>query len=220
MANTPNFGIYYPTGTAQVTPIQAPFATMASSIEEALTDLQASIPNQSVASAAERDALFPNPQQGDAVYIRNKGWTERYYNIYNAATNPGGAITAGWQAIDLKPGPAAVTPFSGSSGWSIVQEHGRRYGALAFVSCTFKRTGSKIVVPANGNLNNTQVATISSAWQAISGPAFPMSPINTGRLVAGGLDNNSLFITAVGGGGDIATNEQFSLSGWYVLANP
>lgn len=220
MASTPNFGIVYPDGASQMTPIQAPFAALASSVDDALSELEGSIPNRSVANNAERDALFPNPQQGDSVYIRNKGWTERYYNVYNASTNPGGALVAGWSAIDLKPGGASSSIFTPASGWSQIQDFARRFGPLAFVSFTFKRTGSKIVVPSNGNINNTNVATLSSAWQATPGPAFPMTPINTGRLIAGGLDNTSLFMTAVQGGLDIATNETFSLSGWYILANP
>lgn len=50
-----------------------------------------------VANAAERDALFAGaPQQGAQVTRADMNWTERYYGLYDASSNPGGAAIAGW----------------------------------------------------------------------------------------------------------------------------
>ena len=49
-----------------------------------------------VASDAERSVAFPSPAQGDTVFRSDKGWNERYYALYNASSNPGGAVPAGW----------------------------------------------------------------------------------------------------------------------------
>ena len=46
MATTPNHGIYYPTETDQITPIEQVFATQASSVESALTDVQTPLQTQ------------------------------------------------------------------------------------------------------------------------------------------------------------------------------
>lgn len=220
MATTPNYEIVYPDGASQVTPIQAPFAALASSVDTALLEVASSIPNQSVANAAARDALYPNPQQGNSVYRIDKGWTERYYNVYNASTNPGGTLLAGWHAIDFKPGAAAGQPFTATAGWQIVSEFGRRFGPLAFVATTIKRTGAKITVPDNGNIGNIKVADVASAWAGLTGAPFPMMTTNTGRVIAAGLDGTALNLSALSNLYDIATNESFSFSGFYILANP
>lgn len=219
MPNTPNFGIFFPDGDSQMTPIQTVFASVSSSVDEALLELAGDTPQQAN-SAAARDAIFPSPQQGDTIYRTDRGWTERYFNIYNAATNPGGTLVAGWHSIDFKPSGAAVQPFSAASGWSVVSEHGRRFGPLAFVSVVLKRTGAKISVPNNGNLGNITVATVPSAWAAVSGPSFPMVATNSGRVLAGGLDNTTLFLSAMGNLYDIEVNDTLSFAGFYMLLNP
>jgi len=52
-----------------------------------------------VASIAERDARFPNPEQGMRIQRADNGTTEQYFNAYNATTNPQGAIAAGWYYV-------------------------------------------------------------------------------------------------------------------------
>lgn len=72
------------------------------SVGDVLTALDVqTIQDQSVirvASAAERDAI-PGPVQGMTVYRADKGWTERYFAAYNAATNPAGTTPAGWYPV-------------------------------------------------------------------------------------------------------------------------
>lgn len=51
-----------------------------------------------VADTAARDALFPTPQQGDAVWNNNLNIEQRYYELLSAA-NPGGRNPAGWYRV-------------------------------------------------------------------------------------------------------------------------
>lgn len=49
-----------------------------------------------VASAAERDSMFPLPAQGNTVFRNDLGYVQTYYAAYNSSTNPGGKTPAGW----------------------------------------------------------------------------------------------------------------------------
>lgn len=76
-----------------------------------------------VADQAARDSLYPSPIQGNSVHRLDRGWTERYFGLYNATTNPGGASSAGWYPVSGKM-PYAVargvtTAGVTHSSWSI-----------------------------------------------------------------------------------------------------
>lgn len=69
-------------------------AAMATGISEQLAKLASA---GIVADQAARDALYPNPIQGNTVFRADLGLRQTYYNAWNATTNPGGrALTAGW----------------------------------------------------------------------------------------------------------------------------
>lgn len=57
-----------------------------------------------VASVAARSAVtsgvYPAAIQGDEVLRNDTGCVERYHTAYNASTNPGGTIVAGWYPVD------------------------------------------------------------------------------------------------------------------------
>jgi hypothetical protein len=99
MQTTPNFGIAYPTGPDDVTPLQATLATMASSVDNALMGIAGQTPMLPVANTTERDSIYPSPVQGDSVFRIDKGWMEVYYAAYSASANPGGTIVAGWYPV-------------------------------------------------------------------------------------------------------------------------
>lgn len=48
------------------------------------------------ATVAARNAAITSPSQGMLSFITSSNAYFRYYEVYNAATNPGGAATAGW----------------------------------------------------------------------------------------------------------------------------
>lgn len=70
-------------------------AATADTVQEALTNLSTRFP-ASVSSAAQRNALFPSPVQGNRVFRTDLGYQETYLAVYNASTNPSGASASGW----------------------------------------------------------------------------------------------------------------------------
>lgn len=49
-----------------------------------------------VDSEAERDEVYPIPEQGNTVFRTDLGAKQTYYGAWNASSNPGGKPTAGW----------------------------------------------------------------------------------------------------------------------------
>lgn len=49
-----------------------------------------------VNSSAQRDEMFPSPQQGDKCFRTDVMCEQTYYGLYNATTNPLGGNVAGW----------------------------------------------------------------------------------------------------------------------------
>lgn len=68
-------------------------AAMATGISEQLSKLAAA---GIVADQAGRDALYPNPIQGNSVFRVDLGARETYYAAYNGTTNVNGRSPAGW----------------------------------------------------------------------------------------------------------------------------
>lgn len=104
-ATTSPDNIAYPTSSDSVI-LETVFATMASSIQTALTNNKTANDQKyssSAASAAARDALITTPVQGSRVFRSDLGYEECYYAAYNSSTNPGGADTAGWYQMSLDP---------------------------------------------------------------------------------------------------------------------
>lgn len=96
-----DWGIPTPQQGDQVTPLRIPFQKQGDAIAAALDKLRAMTVSQA-ANAAERDALFPSPKQGDRVFRLDLGYTEQYWQTYNATTNPNGADISGWGPQILK----------------------------------------------------------------------------------------------------------------------
>lgn len=88
-------GIWFPDDSAPVAPLEGLFLAQANSVDLALTKLRrdAAVP---VLDREARDAMFPQAAPGNSVYRLDRGYVERYYGQYNAATNPGGKESAGW----------------------------------------------------------------------------------------------------------------------------
>lgn len=70
-------------------------AAMADSIDAQITRLESA---GIVGSDGERDALYPNPVQGNTVFRSDLGIRQTYFAAWNASTNPAGrGLTAGWR---------------------------------------------------------------------------------------------------------------------------
>lgn len=59
--------------------------------------------------------------------------------------------------------------FTASSGWSITEGKGRRWGPVCFVQLVIQRTGSTINSNGSGNIVNTQMATAATGWRPVQG---------------------------------------------------
>lgn len=153
-------------------------------MNEALDSVSEALPQLIAASDAARDAYWGTPATGPAQLalqargaetIRtDKGWTERYYGLYNSGTNPGGAPVAGWYPVSGKLPKARITKTvaqntSGAPG---------TFTALLFDAETYDDAGlhstvaltSRITIPAGvrglANMNasvrlNTTTGTLS-----------------------------------------------------------
>jgi hypothetical protein len=109
MPTTPKFQIAYPDGTSNLTPLQDWFSAIANGVENALNTGLGGAPRLAN-SDSERAAIFPSPVQGNTVLRPDKGYTEQYFALYNAGTNPAGATPAGWYPV------AGVMPYETIKG--------------------------------------------------------------------------------------------------------
>lgn len=111
---TPVYNIHYPNGSTKANALGPELQQMATDVEAALVAAQIppAQPMSIVVAASEgaRNAHWGIPdsetarlalQNKGATTVRtDRGWTERYYATYNAATNPGGSTPAGWYPVE------------------------------------------------------------------------------------------------------------------------
>lgn len=101
-------------------------------------------------------------------------------------------------------------------GWSVQQFQARKVGRQVMFNCLFTRTGDPITVPADGNITNIAVLTITEpTLRPILGcgvGAFSTGPIAAGYQSGGGL----LSLTTIVPGATIGTGTQLSLSGQWI----
>jgi hypothetical protein len=111
MATTNPDKLYSPDASSPVSSLQTHLATMASSVQDALTPDSTSDAGgymggsliRKVTNATTRDSLYgPTgtygpPVQGQQVFRNDTGMVETWYDAYNFSTNPGGkGSAAGW----------------------------------------------------------------------------------------------------------------------------
>jgi hypothetical protein len=135
-----------------------------------------------VADSAARDALFPTPSQGDAVWRNDLAIEQRWYGAYNAQTNPGGRTTAGWYATTSNIRPIiptlVATAGTGASG-SINQ-----LGEVSFTKATQVRVDNCLPYSLTGNFNSFKVVVnIDSTVTPFSYPLWGFT--KAGVFIAG-----------------------------------
>jgi hypothetical protein len=111
MATTNPDKLYSPDASSPVSSLQTHLATMASSVQDALTPDSTSDAGgymggsliRKVTNATTRDSLYgPSgtygpPVQGQQVFRNDTGMVETWYDAYNSSTNPAGkGAGAGW----------------------------------------------------------------------------------------------------------------------------
>lgn len=87
--------IPYPEEDNAFAPLAPHFAAVAEGAQTAINNLRASA-SPPAGSVSGRNAIYPTPVQGNAVFRTDKGYEERFYAEYSAGGNPGGATPAGW----------------------------------------------------------------------------------------------------------------------------
>lgn len=102
---------------------------MADSVQQAL--LRGYIPK--VAGAASRDAIFPNPVHGDAVYRLDAGYVQRYYN--DTSIFP----ATGWMPEGGDTGWITVSSLSNSFTQGSTPARYRRVGKTVYLAGGVRR---------------------------------------------------------------------------------
>jgi len=112
--STPAYGIRYPDARTKLVDLGPELALFAGDVERVLQSVSippaAALPAVVANTQAARDQAWGVPstdtqrrnlQNLGATTIRpDKGWTERYFALYHATNNPGGASAAGWYPVE------------------------------------------------------------------------------------------------------------------------
>lgn len=113
--------------------------------------------------------------------------------------------------------PTDTTSYSAATGWSVQTFQCRRVGRMAMLVVIFTRTGAAITVPADGNITNATVLTITSSPLWPVGISAALSTGSTGPMVAGHANTSGdIQIDAVAPGVTIGTGQQLSLAGTWI----
>lgn len=135
-----------------------------------------------VADAAARDALFPSPVQGDAVWRNDLAIEQRWYGAYNARTNPGGRTTAGWYATTSNIRPIIPT-FAAAAGTGASVSI-NQLGEVSFTKATQVRVDNCLPYSLTGNFNSFKVVlNITSTITPFSYPLWGFT--KAGAFISG-----------------------------------
>lgn len=212
MITTPVYGIRVPDGRSKLKDLGTELAQTAYDLEAAL--VAASIPPVTpapvmvAASANARDQFWGVPgtaaartalQNRGATTIRtDKGWTERYFAVYNATTNPTGKPAAGWYPLD----PGARFAKLTATAQNVTDSTVVSVGALSLVGA--ESSEASFVTPGAGSVTFTEAGlyTINemvALTRAASGRSFldcqPQGGTNMRGTIATGEDIGSLHRT-------------------------
>jgi hypothetical protein len=116
-----------------------------------------------------------------------------------------------------------TTPISliavAATDWTITSAAVRRVWKHVHIYIFLQYTGSGITVPASGDIASTAVFQMVTAYRPGSGSTQGgLGSASTGRLInAVIVTDGTVSITAVGGSGNIATNELISVAGSYLM---
>lgn len=109
-----------------------------------------------------------------------------------------------------------LTAYTVEDGWSVQQFQARKVGRQVMCNTVFTRTGDPISVPADGNIPNMPVLTITEpSLRPILGcglGAFSTGPAAVGYQSGSGI----MSLTTIVPGATIGTGTQLSLSGQWI----
>lgn len=205
---TPIYNIHYPNGSSKANALGPELQQMATDVESALKAAQIppAQPMSIVVAASEgaRNAHWGIPdsesarlalQSAGATTVRtDKGWTERYYATYNAASNPNGATPAGWYPVEgalpfgrVKRSTNAAT-FVPTAYFDASADQWWQASAALRVNIDTYIGGWK--APLNGIYHLEAVMHSLGATSAIAG--FCFAPVTTPSQMFGGTSPSSV----------------------------
>lgn len=149
-------GVYYadtstPMSIANIT------AAIATSAANAVEDVKLNTV-YTVADSVERDAIYTVPAQGNAVFNNARGWEERYFELYNSSSMPGGAAPAGWYPANQRLVFAATATRSAAT-------------ATAYVAGTTGFLYTETLDPLNFGSGADQILPNIPGWYRITADA-------------------------------------------------
>lgn len=187
----------------------------------ALTDLSLSIRDVAyVADSTGRATLVSDlATAGKTVSASNPLYVHRA----DATTGRNLEVTVDgstWNTIDARTAVLTTTGIlTAATGWSITTQAGVIRGGVVFLRTEFTRTGADITVSSAGNIANVNIATIASGWRPSSSFNAGMSSTGTGVVASGDVNGgDTIRLTAVAPGANIATSDVLSLYGTWPLA--
>lgn len=131
-----------------------------------------------VADAAARDALFPSPVQGDAVWRIDFGIEQRYFAAYHSKRNPGGRATAGWYATtsNIRPIIPSSVSVVGTGAVGAVNE----FGEVSFSNATYVYVNNCFFYNATSNFSSYKV--VLNHTSSSSPYSYPVWSLNIGSV--------------------------------------
>lgn len=170
----------YPDPGTTLTPLETHFAALAEAVQDGFDAIRTSTAPP-VASDAARNALYPTPIQGNAVFRLDRGYTERYYGEYSSGGNPGGRTPADWYPDGVATLPEPVVTdvgsqtLTGTSVWGTLPWAGTNFiipapmwvdlSLQSWVAITGASNDGRADVIVSGA---TTVAAQSHGWGAIA----------------------------------------------------
>lgn len=147
----------------------------------------------------------------------------RSNRTYNLNLYSRGTLSGVVASVDMDAPSSNVSSATGiltaASGWSIASFSWRRLSNdLAYMIVHFTRTGAAITVPANGDVANSVMGTLSAAYWPLVFAGTTSGGV--GRVAVGELSpsDGSITLGAVGGSGDIATGDTLQVKVLYPIA--
>jgi hypothetical protein len=105
-----------------------------------------------------------------------------------------------------------------ATGWSIQAQGYRRIGKLMLLHLSATRTGAAITVGTDGDVTNTQVATLPVNYRPVN-TYQPLSSSSTGRVTSGYAETGgAVYLASTTPGANIATGDTISLDGFLFVA--
>lgn len=149
------------------------------------------------------------------IYYADPGTSYNLSSVTSTMASSIESAVGGWSDSQTLSGGGVATPLS---GWSIDYAQAVIAGRMTTVTLAVTRTGGAITVPANGNIGNQPICTLTSPLVPAITCGWGAS--HSGRLASGDINTGTRIVSigSVAPGSNISTGEAFSISSTYIRA--